>query len=678
MCYAQAGSTSSKIREEGVYRLDRAYLESIGINVATVNPKRIKVYQNGGEELDKRVNAPRISDLQECAIFVSGEEDERFNANDFVLFYAKAASGIKYDSVRGRLTHYLNRLSNSAFVFLALDGENGKRIRTVPSVQATSPLRPSAFEWLSFVENDRINFSNTGLNFFDSPLTLSRNRVTYNLSAAGIDRTRPVQVSARIIAATTASETFILRESGSLIAQRATGITQNLDAYILGAEFRIEQTLPGTVIQGEQTNTQLEFLASSETSNLYLDWIELSYARQFVAQNDLLRFNSLVGLRASQAVQYEVTGFSATPTVWDITDLANPVRVAGEVAPTSMRMIRNEQPQAYREYVAFSERTAFLRPASAQLVPNQNLHSLADASNPNAFPEHLIVYGEDFRTEAERLAAYRSNRARHGDLALRSVAISVGQIYNEFSGGKQDFTAIRDFVKLLYDYAPAGRKPKYLLLFGDGDWDYRDITGRRYSKVPVYSSEESLLELSYAATTDDFFVSVNGEDLVPDLAVGRFTVQSLAEARTAVDKTIEYETAAEQGDWRNRVAFVADDGPNGNKPSDFNLFVRDSENTIEVMRRIAPYINPVKIYASFFRAEAAAGGMRRPGAAREIITQLNRGALIINYIGHGNPSVWAAERIFEPAVSLPQLFNRARPTLCITATCDFGRNDDPN
>jgi hypothetical protein len=265
-----------------------------------------------------------------------------------------------------------------------------------------------------------------------------------------------------------------------------------------------------------------------------------------------------------------------------------------------------------------------------------------------------------------------------GEQALRTVAVEVGQIYNEFSGGKQDFTAIRDFVKLLYDRAPSGRKPKYLLLFGDGDWDYRDITGRRYSKVPVFESEESLLELSFAATTDDFFVAVDGIDFLPDLAVGRFTVQSASEARLAVDKTIEYETSIEQSDWRNRVAFVADDGPNGNKPSDFNQFARDSENTIAAMRRVAPYINPVKIYASFFRAEAAAGGVRRPGAAREIITQLNRGVSVINYIGHGNPSVWAAERIFDPATSLPQLTNRERPTLCITATCDFGRNDDPN
>lgn len=667
-----------EIREEGLYRLDRAYLESIGINVATLNPKRIKIYQNGGEELDRRVTAPRLSDLQECAIFVAGEEDERFDAGDFVLFYAKAASGIKYDSQQGRLTHYLNRMSNSAFVFLALDGENGKRITPVPSTPAESALQPSSFEWLSFVENDRINFSNTGLNFFDSPLTISRNRATYNLSAAGIDRTRPVRLSARLIAATTTSETFVLRESGTLLVQRSTGITQNLDAYILGAEFRVDQTLAGSAIQGEQTNTQLEFLASSETSNLYLDWIELHYARRFVAQNDILRFNSLVGLRTAQAVQYVLEGFSAVPTVWDITDLANITRVAGEASPSGIRLTRSEQPRAYREYIAFSERAAFLRPASAQLVPNQNLRSLADASNPNAFPEYIIVYGEDFRAEAERLAAYRSNRARHGEFALRSIAVSVSQIYNEFSGGKQDFTAIRDFVKLLYERAPLGRKPKYLLLFGDGDWDYRDITGRRYSKVPVYASEESLLELSFAATTDDFFVSVDGEDLVPDLAVGRFTVQTPAEARLAVDKTIEYETSAEQGDWRNRVAFVADDGPNGNKPSDFNQFVRDSENTIEAMQRVAPYINPVKIYASFFRAEAAAGGLRRPGAAREIITQLNRGVLIINYIGHGNPSVWAAERIFEPAVALPQLFNRERPTLCITATCDFGRNDDPN
>lgn len=667
-----------EIREEGLYRLDRAYLESIGINVASVNPRRIKIYQNGGEELDTRLSTPRPADLKECAIFVAGEDDERFDANDFVLFYAKAVSGVKYDTLSGRLSHYLNRMSNSAFVFLALDGENGKRIVSRRSFESPSAIEPSVFQTLSFVENDRINFSNTGINFFDSPLNTSRTRTTYQLSAVGIDRTQAVRFRAKFIAATTASATFTIRESGTLIAERDISITQNLDAYIFGSAFTIDQSLPGTVIQGEQTSTEIVFGTTSETSNLYPDWIELFYFRRFIAQNDFLKFNSLVGLTSAQAVRYRVEGFTAVPTVWDITDLANVVRIPGDATSTTVRITQNESPRVYREYVAFSDRTIFRRPASAQPVANQNLRSLADANNPNAFPEYIIVYGEDFRAEAERLARYRSDRARLGDLALRSIAIEVGQIYNEFSGGKQDFTAIRDFVKLLYDAAPLNRKPKYLLLFGDGDWDYRDITGRRYSKVPVYASEESLFELSFAATTDDYFVAVDGFDFLPDLAVGRFTVQSPSEARIAVDKTIEYETTAEQGDWRNRVAFVADDGPNGNKPSDFNQFARDSENTIEAMRRVAPYINPVKIYASFFRAEAAAGGVRRPGAAREIITQLNRGALIINYIGHGNPSVWAAERIFDPATSLPQLTNRERPTLCITATCDFGRNDDPN
>jgi hypothetical protein len=445
-----------EIREEGLYRLDRAYLESIGINLATVNPRRIKIYQNGSEELDTRINSPKPNDLQECAIFVSGEDDERFDANDFVLFYAKTTSGVKYDSLEGRLSHYLHRMSNSAFVFLSLDGELGKRIPTRPSLETPSAFQPTVFQWLSFVENDRINFSNTGLNFFDSPLNTGRNRATYQLSAAGIDRTRAVRLRAKLIAATTANEAFAIRESGSLLLERRTGITQNLDAYIFGSAILLDQTFSGTLIQGEQTNTQLEFFVSSETSNLYPDWIELIYFRQFATQNDFLKFNSLVG------------------------------------------------PRTYREYVAFSERTTFRRPASAQLLPNQNLRSLASSSNPEAFPEYIIVYGADFRSEAERLARYRSDRARLGEQALRTVAVEVGQIYNEFSGGKQDFTAIRDFVKLLYDRAPSGRKPKYLLLFGDGDWDYRDITGRRYSKVPVFESEESLLELSFAATTDDF------------------------------------------------------------------------------------------------------------------------------------------------------------------------------
>ncbi len=666
-----------ELRSEGVYRLDRAYLESIGINTASLNPRRLKIYFNGGEELDSRVNSSKISDLRESAIVVSGEEDGRFDAGDFILFYASTTSGVRYDSLEQRLKHYLNRQAVSSFAFLALDGEDGKRIQTRPSSQAASPFQAQVFQTQVFVENDRLNFGNTGLNFYDSPLNAARQRVTYSLAVPGIDKTRSVTYRAKLIVSTTQNERYALREGGNVIAQGNTGIA-SVPERVLGSEQLLNSSLSGSAISGEQSRIEIEFPATSETSQLYPDWVELDYARRFSAQNNFLKFNSLVGLSAPSAVEYSLSGFTSAPSVWDITDRNNVVRISGNMSANAITVQREESPSIYREYIAFSDAAEFRRPTSARAITAQNIRSLASRSSATAFPEYIIVYGQDFESEALRLLQYRTDRNRLGNQALRGVAVGVEQLYNEFSGGKQDYSAIRDFIKLLYDNASPARRPKYLLLFGDGDWDFRDITGRRYAKVPMYESDDNLNVLSFAATTDDFFVAVDGEDFVPDLAVGRLTVQSRSEAQLAVDKIIEYENQLEQGDWKNRVAFVADDGPNGREISNApDQFAGDSEATIAAMNRVAPYLNPVKIYASFFRAEAAAGGTRRPGAFNEIITQLNRGVLAINFIGHGNPIVWTAEQIFSPSASFPRLTNRNRPTLCITATCDFGRADDP-
>ncbi|KER10138.1 MAG: hypothetical protein HY22_07730 [[Candidatus Thermochlorobacteriaceae] bacterium GBChlB] len=665
-----------ELRSEGVYRLDRAYLESIGINTASLNPRRLKIYFNGGEELDSRVNSSKISDLQESAIFVSGEEDGRFDAGDFILFYATTTSGVQYDSLEQRLKHYLNRQAASSFAFLALDGEDGKRIQTRPSSQAASPFQAQVFQTQVFIENDRVNFTNTGLNFYDSPLNAARQRVTYSLDVPSIDKTRSLSYRAKFVASTTQNERYSLREGSNVISQGNTGITSGF--YINGLDFFVDATLNGSTISGEQSRIEIEFPATSETSQLYPDWIELDYARRFSAQNNFLKFNSLVGLSAPSAVEYTLSGFTSTPSVWDITDRNNVVRISGNASANTITVQREESPRHYREYIAFSDAAEFRRPTSARAITAQNFRSLASRSSATAFPEYIIVYGQDFESEAVRLLQYRTDRNRLGNHALRGVAVSVEQLYNEFSGGKQDYSAIRDFVKLLYDNAPPAQRPKYVLLFGDGDWDFRDLTGRRYSKVPMHESEDNLNGLAFAASTDDFFVAVDGEDFIPDLAVGRLTVQSRSEAQLAVDKIIEYENQLEQGDWKNRVAFVADDGPNGREISNApDQFAGDSEATIAAMNSVAPYLNPVKIYASFFRAEAAAGGTRRPGAFNEIITQLNRGVLAINFIGHGNPIVWTAEQIFSPSTSFPRLTNRDRPTLCVTATCDFGRADDP-
>jgi hypothetical protein len=658
-----------ELREEGIYRLDRQYLESIGINPSTIDPRKLKIYFNGGDELDTRVNSNKIPDLQEIPIFVAGENDGSFDSGDFILFYAKGAQGLRYNSASQQLTHYNNHFTNSSVAFLALDGSNGKRFTPVPSEQQSSPFVPQSFQTQSFVENDRVHFTNFGIHFYDVPLTSSRRSATYTLATPSIDATRQGSIRSFYVLASNQPESVTLRFGSGILGQQPT-FGSTIGAYTLGFAFSIDANSFQPLAQPSQT-LSIEFTGNSSIGSLYPDWIELNYWRRFEAQNGFLSFNSLVGLSAEQVVEYRLSGFAPSLTVWDITSGS----VITGISPSGAFQ-RAESSSVYREYVAFDNTYSFKRPVSAVAVANQNIRSLV-AQNP----EYIIIYAKEYESAATRLFNYRRDNARWGGLALRSAMVTTEHIYNEFSGGKQDFTAIRNFIKFLYDNAPSSDlRPKYVLLFGDGDWDFRNLVGRAYPKVPAFASTDRTNELAAFNSSDDFFVSVQGEDFRPELAIGRLTVQSAQEAEFAVEKIINYETNSDFGDWRNRFGLIADDYPNGavrNPGHARDQFTRDSEFTLQQALISAPYIDAVKLYAPFYRPESLAGGRRFPALYNDIINQLNSGLLITNFIGHGNPNVWTAERIFEPSTSLRLLRNQRRLTFCITATCDFGRFDDP-
>jgi hypothetical protein len=658
-----------ELREEGVYRLDRQYLESIGINPNTIDPRKLKIYFNGGDELETRVNSVKIPDLQEQAIFVSGEADGSFDSGDFVLFYAKGTQGLRFNSATQKLSHYNNHFTNSSFAFLSLDGEHGKRLTSEPSLQVPSAFVPPSFLTQSFVENDRVHFTNFGIHFYDVPLTSSRRNATYILSTPSLDASRPAALRAFYVLASNLPENFSLRYGSATLSQFST-FGSTVGSYRPGTTFFMNVSSFQAAAQTSQSFL-IEFSGNSATGSLYPDWIEVDYWRRFEAENGFLSFNSLVGLSTEQVVEYRLSGFTPSLMVWDITWGK---MISGIFSTGAFQ--RQESPTEFREYIAFDNSYSFKRPVSATLVANQNIRSLVAQS-----PEYIVIYPKEYESAATQIFNYRRDNARWGALALRSAMVSTEQIYNEFSGGKQDFTAIRNFIKFLYDNAPnADLRPQYVLLLGDGDWDFRNLVGRTYPKVPAFASTDRVNELASFNCSDDFFVSVQGEDFRPELAIGRLTVQSAQEAEFAVEKIIGYETNSDFGDWRNRFGLVADDYPNGairNPGHARDQFTRDSEFTLQQARISAPYIDPVKLYAPFYRPESAAGGRRFPALYNDIINQLNSGLLIINFIGHGNPNVWTAERIFEPATSLRLLNNQRRLTFCISATCDFGRADDP-
>lgn len=321
-----------------------------------------------------------------------------------------------------------------------------------------------------------------------------------------------------------------------------------------------------------------------------------------------------------------------------------------------------------REYVAFNLSTAtFNRPISAGKIQNQNLHNAVAA-------ELLIVTHPGFISQAQRLAQLHQQYEN-----IRSVVVTTDQVYNEFSSGSPDPVAIRDFAKMYYDKfsSSTANKPKYLLLFGDASYDYKDRLAGNTNLVPAWQNDISLDPLSTYAS-DDFFGFLDDNDDINsglitnllDMGIGRIPAKNLAEAKNYVDKVNAYLSPSGLGPWRNNLTFIADDEDN-------NLHLQDAELFTSTTEATNPVFNLNKIYLDAFRQESGAGGSRYPQANLAINNQVFNGTLIWNYNGHGGSSRLAEEVILDQSI-VNNWNNGTKLPLLITATCDFAPYDNPS
>ncbi|MBN1198292.1 MAG: type IX secretion system sortase PorU, partial [Bacteroidales bacterium] len=296
-------------------------------------------------------------------------------------------------------------------------------------------------------------------------------------------------------------------------------------------------------------------------------------------------------------------------------------------------------------------------------VENQDLHGAGTY-------DYLIVSYPAFLPEAERLAQF--HQQKNG----MSVLITTPQkIFNEFSSGAQDLSAIRDFVRMIYLRASSGNEPRYLLLFGDASYDYKNREENNTNFVLAYQSPESLDPID-SYVTDDFFALLDanegqGTGGSLDIGVGRLPVMSLQEATEAVNKILHYcsESDSVKNDWRNVVCFVADDG-------DGNLHLEQADTLANRILKDYRVYNIDKIYIDAYQQIATPGGQRCPEVNDAINKRVDKGALIINYTGHGGEVGWAHERVLE-VPDIQAWSNVDNLPVFVTATCEFSRYDDP-
>ncbi|AQG82597.1 hypothetical protein AWR27_19740 [Spirosoma montaniterrae] len=649
------------VTESGVYRLDQATLSRLNPAFASADPRRLRLYGNGGATLPQRNSTPRPADLLENAIQVTGEADGRFDTGDALLFFGQSPGTVRYDSTTRRFVHQINPYSDTTFYFLTIGPAPGLRIAERPVGALTATPTVTTFDDYQYHERDLVKVPGvrSGRAWLGEYLTTDTT-LTVPFEVPGMVANTPVRLTASVVAGATIPTLFRLQVNEQLIG------TMPMSA-ISGYQYDYQGiTRTDTfVTRLTTTNNLLRLTLTYRKNGLfsaqgYVDFLGIQINRE------LRQYEQPVWLRRLVAGQYVIRQATNALRIWNVTNPLVPTLQNYTLSATNEAAWSAPQSGDYFLFTDAQVKT----PVSLAGLRNQNVRG-QDA------PNLLIVTPAAFRVQAERLARFRQE---HDKLSV--LVVTTTEVVNEFGSGQPDPTAIRDAARYFYLKQPG--QLRYLLLFGDATFDYRNIV-RQSSRtqmtnfVPVYESRESLHPvLSYSS--DDYFgfmdpnegewIETYAGDERMDIGVGRLPVKSIEEARTVVDKLIRYSSdPALAGDWQTRVMLIGDDG-------DYNIHQRDADQLASAVERKSPAYRTERVFLDSFQQENTPNGQKAPLVNQRINRAMIDGRLIINYSGHGGILDLADEQI----VTLQDILSwrNQRLPLWITATCEFGRYDDPN
>ncbi len=654
----------------GIYQLTYSDLQDMGINPAGIDPATIRIFGNGGGMLPQANSESRYDDLIENSIQVVGEEDGSFDPGDYVVFYGEGPHVWDYIPSLDIFEHELHLYSDTNYYFLNVGLALGARMQEKTATPGNASPSTLA-RGVRFHENELDNPLGGSGRYWLGELFDAIKERSFSFYIPDAAENGEVRVRIRVAARASNSTSFAVDINGETLG------TLNVIGTNLNGEtvdyYRFNTrtfTVPGERASNDSIRITLRYNDGGESrAEGWLDLIEIDYDLQpKITEAGTKDFFLLPQTSTSLDIPTQ-----AETEIWDITNPLLPEVQRLTTSGNSTEIINTES--LTRHYAVNSG--DYLRPVSVREIGNQNLHGLDVA-------DYLIITHPLFRSEAERLAQF------HRDYYQRKVhVVSPGAIYNEFSSGKQDVTAVRDFVRMFY-LRSEGEQPGFVLLMGDGSYDPKNIRGfeEPLNFIPTYQSRDSWTPPT-SFTSDDFFVlldenegfwgedsRIDGDDSRQtqflDAAVGRLPVGNVAEAKNIVDKIIEYVTdPAGQGDWRSRVVLVAD-----YKPDDNNLHHSQSNNFTNLIVQENACMNIDKIFMDNYELVPTASRPSFPEGRRALLKAMDEGSLIINYTGHGGESGWSDASIFT-ITDVLRMKNENRLPVVVTATCEFGRYDNP-
>ncbi len=677
LCFGQADYNKSSvlnngdifkfgIETTGIYKLDYNFLNNeLGIDLPNTNSNSIKIYGNKGGALPELIKNSYLDGLMEHPTLLRDGGDGKIDPGDYMLFYGEGASIWIYDEKEEIHHKPKNIYDELNYFFIKISAEQRSSIVTENYLDEPTTFVTAEGDLAMRYEEDVTNLlhpyfasQGSGQRWFGDRFKDGAEKQYGNFfDLSSVPLNNSIKIFSSFVARSSENSSYQLVLNNEVFNKTiARTDVSNVEAsYVNEGIIKVETQRKDT-----DFNLKLEFPVVNQASDGWLDYIEIHTDQSLEYDNTPLRVIEYTSIDHAYS-KYSIKHNSKDLKIWDVTFPWDIKEITAE--QINDRTLFTSPSDILRSFLVFDEADIDQQPVAVGKIENQNIHALSSA-------DMVVIYHPDFETEVRVYQKYRASTSN-----LNVQVVGVDKIYNEFSSGRVDPTALRNFVRMIHKRDPQFR---YLLLFGDASFDYRHI----YSEipyqnfVPTYETQQSFNPVA-SFPSDDYYglLSDNEGDSglrgALDLSIGRIPVKSPEEAEQVINKIIHYETAPDVfGNWKLRAGFVADD-------EDGSSHLDQSDGIAESFGLGNQEYNLEKIYFDAFKQESTPGGERYPSVNDEINNLFFQGTFVINYMGHGGPKGWADERVLE-LTDIESWNNYNRMPLLVTATCTFTGFDDPS
>lgn len=622
------------IEKSGVYKISYQKLRELGFS----NPENVRVFGNDFGMLPFMNNESVPDDLIENSILKTEKA---------IYFYSQGPNIWSFSDDEDMYLPKNHLFTTTSYYFLT-DLNTGKDNNIKKSEILQSTISQSISEGIMYYchEKDLVNLQLSGREWFGENFFYeTTHKITFDCN--NIPNSGKIKVSTIARSSTSNSYTFSIgdtQESASCNYVTTKGLYAD----------RQTKTFNYKPENSDRQTITITFNKKSAAAEGYLDYVILNTRENLKYKSKQLIFSN-INTSNKETKEFKIENNKKEISVWDVTNSISPILLTSRVSDNYTTF--NSETQNNNTYVIFSESDVY-EPTwlknDEQNIANQNLHSLET-------PEYLIITTSKYIKYAQEIKAIHSE--------LKTEIATTEEIYNEFSGGNQDISAIRNFIKFLYNKS---KKLKYVFLFGDGSVDNISNSSNNSNVILTYQSPNSLNENNLNSfVTDDYFGLLDeneGEYFGKlDIGIGRWPIKNEVEAQVAVEKIKTYQSKNYERNWKKNICFVADD-------ENRNLHNQQADYQAQNLENEHGEYNISKIYIDSYKQESSAAVNTYPEAREQLIKTINNGINILHYTGHGGMKYFADERILT-INDINSLSNKEKLPIFITASCNIGHFD---